>query len=258
MMPKKETSEKRHPIRRMVSRKTLRARAASREEIDDCESEAEPGMKLSQAFIVVLLLHILAVGGIYAFNQIKSATKADAAEKAPLTIPQEPIAKPASLQEEKQIISDASPSISSVNHSNPLTHTVVAGDTLHHIAGMHGVNIASLEKANSLENNSIIKPGQVLVIPETSKETTVITDKAALVKPVATVVAKAPSTAPIPSAAPEKKEQVSASARTYAVAKGDNPYSIAKKLKVNPIELMKANKIEDPRKLQIGQKLIVP
>lgn len=46
--------------------------------------------------------------------------------------------------------------------------------------------------------------------------------------------------------------------KTYVVAKGDNPVSIAKKLKVPYADLMAANDINDPHKLQIGQKLIIP
>ena len=47
-------------------------------------------------------------------------------------------------------------------------------------------------------------------------------------------------------------------AKTYVVAKGDNPVSIARKLKVPYDDLMAANHIDDPHKLQIGQKLIIP
>jgi len=42
------------------------------------------------------------------------------------------------------------------------------------------------------------------------------------------------------------------------VVKGDNPVSIARKLKVPYDDLMAANHIDDPHKLQIGQKLIIP
>ena len=48
------------------------------------------------------------------------------------------------------------------------------------------------------------------------------------------------------------------SGNVYVVAKGDNPVKIAKKLKVSEAELLAVNHIDDPRKLQIGQKLIVP
>src|SRR5205085_5746032 len=48
------------------------------------------------------------------------------------------------------------------------------------------------------------------------------------------------------------------SGKTYTVGKGDNPVAIAKKLKVSYDELLALNHISDPRKLQIGQKLLVP
>ena len=42
------------------------------------------------------------------------------------------------------------------------------------------------------------------------------------------------------------------------MAKGDNPLTISKKFKVPFDDLMAANHIDDPHKLQIGQKLIIP
>src|SRR5439155_22231343 len=45
--------------------------------------------------------------------------------------------------------------------------------------------------------------------------------------------------------------------KTYVVKKGDNPVIIAKKLKVSYSDLIALNHIEDPRKLHIGQKLLV-
>ena len=46
--------------------------------------------------------------------------------------------------------------------------------------------------------------------------------------------------------------------KTYVVAKGENPAAIARKMKVPYDDLMAANHIDDPHKLQIGQKLIIP
>jgi LysM repeat protein len=48
------------------------------------------------------------------------------------------------------------------------------------------------------------------------------------------------------------------SGKVYVVAKGDNPVSIAKKLKVPYDDLLAVNHIDDPHKLQIGQKLLIP
>jgi LysM repeat protein len=42
------------------------------------------------------------------------------------------------------------------------------------------------------------------------------------------------------------------------VQKGDSPAGIAKKFKVSYAELLKTNNIEDPKKLQIGQRLLIP
>src|ERR1700761_2733021 len=50
------------------------ARAARRPAMDDYDDE-EPTTKLSSAFVVVLILHVVAVGGIYAFNSIKASRK---------------------------------------------------------------------------------------------------------------------------------------------------------------------------------------
>ena len=46
--------------------------------------------------------------------------------------------------------------------------------------------------------------------------------------------------------------------KTYVVAKGDTPVSIAKKFKITSDQLLTANKIEDAHKLKIGQKLVIP
>jgi LysM repeat protein len=46
--------------------------------------------------------------------------------------------------------------------------------------------------------------------------------------------------------------------KTYVVQKGDSPAVIAKKFKVSYADLLRTNNIEDPKKLQIGQKLVIP
>ena len=50
----------------------------------------------------------------------------------------------------------------------------------------------------------------------------------------------------------------SSSGKTYIVKKGDNPVTIAKRLKVSYDDLIALNHVEDPHKLQIGQKLLIP
>src|SRR5205823_14318900 len=48
------------------------------------------------------------------------------------------------------------------------------------------------------------------------------------------------------------------SGKTYIVKKGDNPVTVARKLNVSYDQLIGLNHIEDPRKLRIGQKLLIP
>jgi len=70
--------------------------------------------------------------------------------------------------------------------------------------------------------------------------------------PTATpILIVAPAVAPSPSP-PAQGEQ------TYVVKAGDNPATIAQQFRIRTEDLMAANNIEDPSKLQIGQTLKIP
>jgi LysM domain len=56
----------------------------------------------------------------------------------------------------------------------------------------------------------------------------------------------------VPTAVPTLGEQV------YIVKAGDNPASIAEQFRIRTEDLMAANNIDDPQKLQIGQTLTIP
>ena len=260
MLFKKTTNTPQRPTRRLVSRKRLHARAASsREEVEDYESESEPSMKLSQAFIVVLVLHVVAVGGIYGFNKLNETKPKPVAEKKE--------AAPEVIAKAPEPVAEAKPQAPAANAGQ--TYTVVAGDTLKRIASKFNTSIEALEKANNLTSTSIIRTGQILVVGKAasanaapapvkaepvphSQATPSVVAKPAPVQPV---VAK---TAPAEPVASAKEPAADSAGQSYVVAKGDNPYSIAKKFKVTQDALMKANNIDDPRKLKIGQKLAIP
>jgi len=263
MMFKKNTTAPRRPARRLVPRKTMHARAASsREEVEDYESESEPSMKLSQAFIVVLVLHVVAVAGIYGFNQLKEKPARPAAAKA--ETPE--AATPSPVTEKKaETVAKAEAPAPAKSQESQTTYTVVAGDTLKRIASKFNTSIESLEKANNLTSTSIIKVGQMLVIGSSAKAIAAPTqavDSTAKAAPTPAVVAKAPPVKPAAvqekaEAKPLEKPQTTEE-KSYVVAKGDNPYSLAKKFNVTQAALMKANNIDDPKKLKIGQKLVIP
>lgn len=259
MLFKKTKPVVQRPNRRLVSRKRLHARAASsRDEIEEYESESEPSMKLSQAFIVVLILHVVAVGGIYGFNKLKETTAKPVAKKeaAPAAITEkapEPVAE-----------SKVEAPVAKTVEAAAQTYTVVAGDTLKKIASKFNTSIEALEKANNLTSTSIIRTGQVLSVGKAAAAPAK-TEAAPLAKATPSIVAKpepvqpaAAKVAPVAETKVAPKEAPSTAGESYVVAKGDNPYSIAKKLKVTQEALMKANNIDDPRKLKIGQKLVIP
>lgn len=69
-------------------------------------------------------------------------------------------------------------------------------------------------------------------------------------QPTATPIAVVPPAPPAPS--PTVGEQ------TYVVQNGDYPEKIAQKFGIKTDELIAANNIDDPQKLQIGQTLTIP
>ena len=181
----------------LLTRKTLRATAARRSlglpgEMD-YEEMSEPNMKLSRALLIVLVLHVVAVAGIIAFNTIKS--------------------RPGPL-----------PPISTANPNT--TQTVAAKNNSPAVAA---ADPASSSRDEAVSSKAVTKPA--------AKEER----KAIPVKPIAESSA----------AKPDNK-------KTYVVAKGDNPVRIARKFKISYDDLLAANKIEDPHKLRVGQKLIIP
>jgi LysM repeat protein len=141
---------------------TTRRATASGADFDDL---SEPNMKLSRALLIVLLLHIVAVAGIIAFNAIKS-------RQGGITI----------------------------------------------VSSSHVTKTASNHEDAKATPSSPAKPAK-----------------------------KAKANDPVPEGG-----------KVYIVAKGDNPVTIAKKFKVPYDDLLAANRIDDPHKLKVGQKLIIP
>ncbi len=179
---------KRIKIPRLFNAKKLSAATARRASAAsagmDFEGIPEPNMKLSRALLIVLLLHVVAVSGIIAFNAIKTRERS--------FVPEAPT----------QTENTPADTAGTANHTDPAK-----------------VPPAAAQKGNDRQHD------------------------------------------PKPSHSPAKDEQaktISASGKTYLVKKGDNPVAIAKKLKVSYNDFIALNHIDDPRKLQIGQQLLVP
>lgn len=116
------------------------------------------------------------------------------------------------------------------------TYKVQSGDSLSVIAQRHNISVAELKRLNSLSSD-VIRIDQILYVPEGGGS-----------RPAA----RSSSTS---SSAPSS---VSASGATHTVSSGETPGGIAQKYGVTVDQLMSANNISDPRRMQIGQKLVIP
>ena len=229
--------------------------AARRAPADDYYNE-EPKTNLSSAFIVVLILHVVAVGGIYTFNSIRAARRgpevpassasADtAAAGSPLVAKASAAATP-ELAKRDVAQTSANPALTALKSG---TYRVQSGDTLTKIALQHGLTVIDLQQANELKNPNEVSPGQVLNIPSAKPV------------PKPSAVADDSNKAAFLATRTDGKRAAgtsTSSSRTYVVAKGDTPTSIARKFGVTSTELLKFNKIDDAKKMQLGQTLKVP
>jgi len=258
-----------------------RAAPVALEEYDD----EEPTTRFSTALVVVLILHVVAAGGIYAFSRIKATH-----------LPEEPLSTviKTSTQKSASVEGDlVPPPPVPVSPSTPVTpatsvtpisgnrvYHVKSGDTFIKIANAYGVMANDLAEFNGLKESSMLRIGQTLNIPQSKTAAAATTTTTSTKSTPATVAAKA-TPAPAKSTPAEmakldpKKtdktdktdkttEEMAAKAgtpaagKTYTVKKGDNPVTIAKTQNVSYEELLKLNKIDDPKKLQIGAVLKLP
>jgi LysM repeat protein len=179
-LPKIFTPKPKKKLRATAVRRPLRIATTA-----DYDDLAEPNMKLSRALLIVLLLHVVAVSGIIAFNAIKTHQSVALPETRPPAVSTDATAK--------------------------------ADGALHAAATSKEVTHADSAKGAKSATKATVKDDRK-------------TDHT----------------------------KVADSGKTYVVAKGENPLTIAHKFKVSYDDLLAINHIDDPHKLQIGQKLIIP
>ena len=225
------------------------------------DTEPEPNMRLSRAILVMLLLHVVAVGGIFAFSFIKERDASHSSDGQPSSaagaVEAEDSALPAKRGSGDSVHGKADGQGSPLR---PSIHVVRAGETLTRIANDHGVTLEALVAANGA--NTVINglhPGQELRLPDTSPqpESPAVDSTASALAAIEGHPSASTTTAGTASMA--KAAHLPAdSGKLYVVGKGESPYVIAQKLKVNYDALLKLNGIDDPKKLKPGQKLHVP
>jgi LysM repeat protein len=163
---------------------TARRSLAGPDEMD-YEEMSEPNMKLSRALLIVLVLHVVAVAGIIAFNAIKS----------------------------RQAVM---PPATTTTKTTPQTSSQKST----------AASVVSAESSKAREESS---------------------------KPAVKEERKAIPVKPLAEATPKTESK-----KSYVVAKGDTPTSIARKFKITSAQLLAANDIEDAHKIKIGRKLVIP
>ncbi|MGH8047182.1 MAG: LysM peptidoglycan-binding domain-containing protein [Chthoniobacterales bacterium] len=255
-----------------------RSRRAPLVEEEDFLEEPEPNMKLSHAFVVVLVLHVIAVAGVFTFNSInaKQADIFSALKEEPAKTADAPAAAAANAAKTTEPeVADPSNGLTAPTAASPAvapgaaagkTYELQSGETLTKVAATYGVSVADLQSANNITDPKTIRAGTVLVIPgaaaapakpETPAYKPISVPPAAAVNPapaVAVPVKTVAAAAPADAAAGSVKD----SGKVYVVVKGDNPWKIAKRMKVKYAELLSLNNITDPNHIQIGQKLKIP
>jgi len=235
---------KRMPVKlkASISRAASRRRFAEMGDVEEEEDDAyyetsEPNMKLSHAFIIVLLLHLIAVGGIFGFSAMKNRqqTLAKIAAESGLTpaLPasahsRNKVAGNSTVVESAALANSSAPAASSSAASSSagappasspvapsgVMHEVAPGDTLTRIASKYETTIEAIVKANQLSDTAILRVGQKLIIP--GKEGVATTAAGAAAAP--STSAKAAPSADQNSTTAAKSSAASASAAASAPA----------------------------------------
>jgi LysM repeat protein len=243
-----------------------------------------PDVRLTRIFTVVLLLHVVAIGGILAFKMVGKASEtsgikistarqefATAVQEAkalavavpaavpaaaPAAVPaaaQAPVQAPAAAQALVQAPAAApveiparhAPAAPLLLDPSKNQYKVLAGDKLPEIAAQLGVTPEALKAKNAIISDNELYPGRVLDIPGKDE-------------PIAAAAPVARQQSAAPAAAPVAETPAPANPSTYQVKPGDTAWAIARKFNVPFNRLMSENGIKNAEALQIGQQLRIP
>ncbi len=239
-----------------------------------------PDVRLTRIFTVVLLLHVVAIGGILAFKMVGKASEtsgikistarqefATAVQEAkalavavpaaaPAAVPaaaQAPVQAPAAAQAPVQAPAAApveiparhAPAAPLLLDPSKNQYKVLAGDKLPEIAAQLGVTPEALKAKNAIISDNELYPGRVLDIPGKDE-------------PIAAAAPVARQQSAAPAAAPVAETPAPANPSTYQVKPGDTAWAIARKFNVPFNRLMSENGIKNAEALQIGQQLRIP
>ena len=281
-------SVKRRPAKKPVFRKLFanvrrkQQNVAVAAPMPDAEGDV-PNLGIARALVVILIIHIVAIAGIFAHSKWFEKDAVAANDAVPI-VPARPLR-------------DAGEPLVQLG-SNDKSYPLVAGDTYQKIAELHGVTVEELRKANG---NMELRAGRILAIPQrtivalepeeltNARNGSVVLESAdampneeAAPAPTPAVARDIRTEAPMvetaavtngtvvkprvrheggaqpTSATPVAQQGLPTATRKYTVKSGDTFYKIAKAHNTTPDVVMKTNGISDPRKLKIGMQIKVP
>ena len=225
-----------------------------------------PQVGLGRVIGIVLLMHIIAVGGILAFRKLEQSEATgegvDAAD--PVMVEEAPPLDPGPALSDEAII---------VDHPTKKgfkRYRVSANESLASIVRGFNASVAEVEKLNNLRQGEKLYVGQWLTVPDnrSAEEVSAMEKRMAVVRQadvldVSEVTAFRSETIAEKQGEPSVIEKLKPASRperneTYRVKKGDTAYGIAKRFGVGWDELLEANGMDDPRKLQAGQVIRIP
>ena len=242
-----------------------------------------PNLGIARALVVILIIHVVAIAGIFAHSKWFEKDTA--------------VAKDAMVIEPARPLRDAGESLPKIDKTDE-PYQPKAGESYASIARDKGVTEQELREAN---NNVEIRPSRILRIPQRTivalepeelagarngsvvleNNADAMPNEEAAPAPTPVAVNDIRTEAPMvetaaaangtvfkprvrreastqPSAAPATQQGLPAATRKYTVKSGDTFYKIAKTYKTTPDVVMKTNGISDPRKLKVGMQLMVP
>ncbi len=258
---------RRTPVKPGLFRKLHAATRTKRQKVsaapaydDDYDDDEEGGSKIARSLVIIFLFHIVLIGLIFVhYRYLRNRTPDATSQAAPVAAQVAQV--PATTGE--------------------TTHIVRQGEDYPQIAGALGVSEADLR---ALNQHVAPHKGMLMRVPPprpvaTVAATPVATPSAAPVTAVASPTAQAavvpapaqpalvPAvdvtnapraravTTPAPDVTPTRP---ATAASSYTVRPGDSVILIAKRHKVQPDALIKANRISDPKKIRPGMKLTIP
>ena len=250
-----------------------------------------PDVRLTRVFTIVLILHVVAVGGILAFKMVEKASTPDALAAITTTVEESSTDEAASEETSAAVIAPEEPAAAATPENSLLVdhpsateyqeYRVGSGDSLISIAKELGVSASEIREINNLDAGSNLAVGRWIQVPKTNKPAQADSAIAAVgngsrsaaapepapapkpepavakVEPTKPPVVEAPS-APKPAPAPAPSPASTAEKSSYQVQKGDTLFGIARQFGIKYQDLMAANGIQKPEHLQAGQTLQVP